>query len=462
VSRQWLERARKTGQAVSRNAAPGTFASAVQKITDVLPGLMTDLIQSAPDNQKDKISKLLDIWERGQTFPLDMLAGFKQQLNNPQTSKTCPPSCNTRLPSVPIPDSMATDSIAPASDARPAFNAHSAPSGQTNLHNVAPATTPAAPPDAAALLTALAGFGQQNAPANTIPAAPPAIPFAQNMAPLPPPGFLPPPPLAAPNGQPPAFPAVPGGVNAFAPAILQALQAGQLQPEVAFQLINYLNTQQNSGVPVPPPQPPVVSQVPPVPQNGVQQDRFEQNGNRFRNRSRSPDMNTRRRSPARRSPPNRRDSPTYGVYDPNASAEGSSGSRHERGDRGRGRGRGRGGRNDRNEYRQRTPPPPRRQPSPAGNGARNGGSHFLDWEPSLPRDHIKVLSRTLFIGGASGTEGEIRNIFSRFGKVQTCIVNQDKRHAFVKMLTRPDAVSAKEGMDAVQDPAAVSKARQVR
>jgi protein NRD1 len=80
----------------------------------------------------------------------------------------------------------------------------------------------------------------------------------------------------------------------------------------------------------------------------------------------------------------------------------------------------------------------------------------------MPRDNIKVLSRTLFIGGASGTEGEIRNIFSRFGKVQTCIVNQDKRHAFVKMLTRPDAVAAKEGMDTIQDPAAVSKARQVR
>jgi protein NRD1 len=72
-----------------------------------------------------------------------------------------------------------------------------------------------------------------------------------------------------------------------------------------------------------------------------------------------------------------------------------------------------------------------------------------------------VLSRTLFVGGAGGTEGEIRAIFSRFGRVQTCIVNQDKRHAFVKMLTRPDAVAAKEGMDNLQDPAAQSKARQV-
>jgi protein NRD1 len=80
----------------------------------------------------------------------------------------------------------------------------------------------------------------------------------------------------------------------------------------------------------------------------------------------------------------------------------------------------------------------------------------------MPREHIKVLSRTLFVGGAGGTEGEIRGIFSRFGKVQTCIVNQEKRHAFVKMVNRRDAVSAKEGMDNIQDPDALSKARQVR
>ncbi len=47
----------------------------------------------------------------------------------------------------------------------------------------------------------------------------------------------------------------------------------------------------------------------------------------------------------------------------------------------------------------------------------------------------------------SCSEAELRNIFSRFGTVQTCIVNKDKRHAFVKMLTRKDAVSAKENTE---------------
>ena len=31
--------------------------------------------------------------------------------------------------------------------------------------------------------------------------------------------------------------------------------------------------------------------------------------------------------------------------------------------------------------------------------------------------------------------------------MQTCIVNVDKRHAFVKMLTRKEAMVAKEGME---------------
>jgi protein NRD1 len=51
---------------------------------------MSDLIQAAPDNQKDKISKLLDIWERSQTFPLPMVAALKQQLKSPKKGNVSP------------------------------------------------------------------------------------------------------------------------------------------------------------------------------------------------------------------------------------------------------------------------------------------------------------------------------------------------------------------------------------
>ncbi|KAL7777273.1 hypothetical protein CFE70_007696 [Pyrenophora teres f. teres 0-1] len=412
VARQWVEKAKQAGQTVSKNAAPGTYASGVQMMRDVLPAMMDNLIQSAPAAQKEKISKLLDIWERGQTFSLDMLARFKQQLNGGHHTQ--------------------------------------AQSSQ----------------DQAALYAAFAAAGQQNAHTNVAPTAPSAFPFQQNMVPPPPPGFMPPPPTGAmPLGSigQPGLPVPPAGMNELAGQILQAMSSGSIQPDQAIQVLNALATAQNGGMAMTFSQPSVVTQTPlqaqSAAQNGGQAERYDQNDSRMRDRSRSPDYQ-RRRSPARRSPPvaNRRESPTYGVYDPNAGPEGNA-QRFERGERGRGRGKQRGGgRNDRNEYRQRSPP--RRQPSPPR--AAYGQSKYIEWDDTLPRDHIRVLSRTLFVGGAGGTEGEIRSIFARFGRVQTCIVNQDKRHAFVKMLTRPDAVAAKQGMDTLQDPAAQSKARQTR
>ena len=40
-------------------------------------------------------------------------------------------------------------------------------------------------------------------------------------------------------------------------------------------------------------------------------------------------------------------------------------------------------------------------------------------------------------------------------------MNHEKRHAFVKMVNRHDALAAKEGMEKSQDPDISAKARQV-
>jgi hypothetical protein len=50
------------------------------------------------------------------------------------------------------------------------------------------------------------------------------------------------------------------------------------------------------------------------------------------------------------------------------------------------------------------------------------------------------------------SEQELRRIFSQFGTVQTCIVNKEKRHAFVKMITRKDSQAAKDGMERNRTP----------
>lgn len=52
VTRQWVEAARKAGQVPGGDAPDGTFAAGVKRVTDLLPILMTDIINNAPQDQK--------------------------------------------------------------------------------------------------------------------------------------------------------------------------------------------------------------------------------------------------------------------------------------------------------------------------------------------------------------------------------------------------------------------------
>ena len=61
VTRQWVEAARKTGQAPGGDAPDGTFAAGVKRVTDLLPVLMTDIINNAPQDQKVRTSRLTSL-----------------------------------------------------------------------------------------------------------------------------------------------------------------------------------------------------------------------------------------------------------------------------------------------------------------------------------------------------------------------------------------------------------------
>jgi protein NRD1 len=103
----------------------------------------------------------------------------------------------------------------------------------------------------------------------------------------------------------------------------------------------------------------------------------------YRRRSRSPGWERRREA----SPPRRRESPVYGEY------HGDSPGRRG-GDRGR-----RG-----NDYRQRSPPGRRRRsPSPPRKDPAlpPPGPKMIEWDYSMGQGTIKVLSRTLFVGGVT-------------------------------------------------------------
>lgn len=52
ITRQWVEAARKAGQPSGSDAPDGTFAAGVNRVTELLPVLMTDIINNAPEDQK--------------------------------------------------------------------------------------------------------------------------------------------------------------------------------------------------------------------------------------------------------------------------------------------------------------------------------------------------------------------------------------------------------------------------
>ncbi|QEU60204.1 Nrd1 [Kluyveromyces lactis] len=65
----------------------------------------------------------------------------------------------------------------------------------------------------------------------------------------------------------------------------------------------------------------------------------------------------------------------------------------------------------------------------------------VSFDPTVPRDHVKVYSRTLFVGGVPQNfkEHDIARMLRQFGEVQSVILNNARKHAFVKVYSRAEA-----------------------
>ncbi|KAF2156186.1 hypothetical protein K461DRAFT_275300 [Myriangium duriaei CBS 260.36] len=488
VTRQWIEKAKQAGQELAGSSAPnGTYASGVQRLTELMPSLIDDLVRVAPQDQKAKIQNLVDIWDRGSTFPAKMIADFRQRLSGPSL----------------IPSSTPPGS--PPAHMLQSLGLRGVPSLHQSLN--AAVQQPVNPPDAASLLQALAGFSNPVQPTPAPPSLPPQVSAPpQNLSallaglgnvsnvPVPPPPQPPQQVQAPPQySMPPQFqqptpqhttiqtPALPPNLAALfpGPPSVQAAPpppenplaalANLLPPNIlnnpqqltqALQLFGELaknNIPQDQWGPVlaalypqsttaqPPAPAALPSWQPPAVQSG-QDHGSNVDYSRKRDRSRSPDH---RRDGGHAV--NRRPSPVYGTY--NAASKDAN-EQNDSDSRGRRQGA---------KYRQRTPPK-RRESNGTNPSMPANQPKWISHDPSIPQNSIKVLSRTLFVGGCAAPEHELRAIFARFGEVQTCIANPDKRHAFVKMCTRADAVAAKEGMEelAIREPSILSKARQTK
>lgn len=67
-------------------------------------------------------------------------------------------------------------------------------------------------------------------------------------------------------------------------------------------------------------------------------------------------------------------------------------------------------------------------------------------DPTISDGSIKVLSRTLFIGGVTPhtSEESLIEAFQPYGEVQTMVFQREKTHAFVKLFSRAEAEIARE------------------
>jgi len=85
VTRQWVEAARKAGQPSGSAAPDGTFAAGVNRVTELLPVLMTDIINNAPEDQKVRSRRKYCIFM--QTLYHRTPGGFKSHMK--RTQKLC-------------------------------------------------------------------------------------------------------------------------------------------------------------------------------------------------------------------------------------------------------------------------------------------------------------------------------------------------------------------------------------
>jgi protein NRD1 len=267
--------------------------------------------------------------------------------------------------------------------------------------------------------------------------------------------------------------------------LLQAVSA-QIGPDALRQLLQALGTQQQASAPAPAPPTYPPAQIGSalgqnvasyagsgghVPQNGQGYGR-DDTGAGARERSRSPDWNR-----SRFSPPRRRDSPTYGTYDPGAPAGSNGRGQDDRGRRGR-----RGGGTTRNDYRQRSPAPAMRdarespvphtaQPKPIAYDNKLREGHIKGTMPTTDLREVNSNSGcsaqqnplcwrspvifcfvkswfdyTVLTWVCRTSEAELKAFFRQFGGVQSCIVNQEKRHAFLKLVSHQDAMATRQAV----------------
>ncbi|ODV83007.1 hypothetical protein CANARDRAFT_30354 [[Candida] arabinofermentans NRRL YB-2248] len=336
---------------ISESSPEGTPQSAIFKFQSLIETIMDDAIPVSSDDVKEKISKLVDIWSKTESFSKSTIESIKAKHFKTNTPPGTPPKKKV---------SFATESNSSSTNnnTTTTTDASSSNSSSTSAK------------DPSSVLQNLANLARQSP-------APPAVRNAGN-------SFSPP--VSNQN--------VVAPTNSAAPPV-----AASSDPNAIFQLLQSMNKingaqqnyQQQSQFGMQQQQQPgsSIQQGQPLPS---QESRYrERDGGRDRDRGFNP-LSRRQRS---RSPRRRHEE----SHTPNVDAERNiPGTPH---------------------YREKNP--------------------YID--PTIPSECIKVGSRTIFIGGVPHSMDE-RGLVQQlrpYAEVQSVIINNERKHAFVKVYSRPEA-----------------------
>lgn len=378
IVRIFIEEAKKQNQEITSLAPEGTYASAVYKISELVELLIDDAMELlVSKSQTIKIGKLVDIWERAETFKPEII----NKIRSKHFSSTTPPGSPPGKTNEPIKQQSENNSN-----------------------------------DSGSILLALASLAKKSNSNSSTPTTASAVPVQQPPQPQ----------QASGNNANDILSQLSAmaGNNGAAPQQNNAPQPGQSAPNEQY-IFNMLQQMQNGSASLPP-IPQQQSRQTGQPDYGTGRRGRDDNGVTSysrRNRSRSPNrfgQNNRRD----RSPPRQQFQQQFQQQIPQQFLPQQSPMPTQIPG-------GPPNFNVPNEMNgeMNLPGTPHYRP-------RNVG-----FDQSLPQGSFKVLSRTLFIGGVPRNmdEKELASVLRPYAEVQSVILNSERKHAFVKVYSRREA-----------------------
>ncbi|RCK65236.1 Protein NRD1 [Candida viswanathii] len=382
IVRKFIEEANKKGEALVPDAPEGTYASAVFKTNELIESIVDDAMEFLINpSVNNKIEKLIEIWAKLETFSPDIIRNLKKKY----FSSTTPPGSPPRTSIEPVKPNDAEHAQESNSILLALASLTKGEGANESERNSQPSTTNLNDGSSTSdilsqLSSTLAANGSSNNTSISQPPQAATVPPPQQQQQYPP------------YQQP--------GLNNDQQVLFNMLQ----------QMLNNNAAEQ-----------------PPVPQgpagyDGGRRPRDNDYGSYGRrNRSRSPGRGGNKYV---RSPPNA----SVQALQQNMQnlRQHQHGNHHKQG--------GHGGN------------PAFVLPNAMGGEVNEPGNpHYrprnVGFDATIPQATVKVLSRTLFIGGVPRNMDEraLAQVLRPFGEIQSVILNSEKKHAFVKVYSRREA-----------------------